>query len=226
MHGQDLENGAPLKRQYTTVTLSPEQFESLYLQPKLAGNVNALAKRVANPTPLGVSSFLLAQWPLAMDLLNFQGATGASGVASVGGFFACAGIGLYIAAVMEYAIGNTFPMVVFGTFGGFWLSYAIIITPSMGVAASFAPAAMAGNPITAAAAGAATREYNSGLAMYFMVWGILCLLCTVVALRGTPASPPRPCQKSGPTTPRTTARTGCTGKTWRTARRSSGSTRP
>lgn len=32
----------------------------------------------------GVSAFLLAHMPLAMDLLNFQGATAASGTAMLG----------------------------------------------------------------------------------------------------------------------------------------------
>jgi len=164
------------------VTLSPEQFETLYLQPKMNPGPG-LTRSVGNPTPLGVSSFLLALFPLSMDILGFQGATAASGLASLGAYYACAGIGLYIAAILEWTIGNTFPMVVFGTFGGFWLSYAMIISPSLGVAAAFSPANMANNSITAAAAGSATREYNSGLAMYLMVWGLLCVLYMIVALR-------------------------------------------
>lgn len=81
-----------------------------------------------------------------MDLLNFQGATSASSVAMLGvsllrllvlrviltrrflqAFYGCAGIGLYIACIMEWLIGNTFPCVVFGTFGArcvFVTSYA------------------------------------------------------------------------------------------------------
>jgi len=167
-------------RLHHTLTLSPEQFRALYLQPKIPG---AGFHAYANPTPLGVSSFLLAHFPLAMDLLNFQGAVGASGLAGVGGMYACAGIGLYIAAIMAWSLGDTFTMVVFGTFGGFWTSYAMIISPSMGIAASYAPADLASNPIAAAAAGAMTREYNSGLAMYFLVWGILCFLYLIVSLR-------------------------------------------
>jgi len=181
-HSIDMENGKPLTRQLTTVTLSPEQFETLYLQPKMNAGPG-LTRSVGNPTPLGVTSFLLALFPLSMDNLGFQGATSGSGLAAVGAFYACAGIGLYIAAILEWTLGNTFPMVVFGTFGGFWLSYAMLISPSMGIAAAFAPADMANNTIAAAAAGAATREYCSGLAMYFMVWGLLCILYTLVALR-------------------------------------------
>jgi len=175
-------NDAP--RQLTTVTLTPEQFEAMYLTPKHPRLQGDIANRVGNPTPLGVSAFLLAHMPLAMDLLNFQGAAAASGVAMLGSFYACAGIGLYLACIMEWIIGNTFPSVVFGTFGGFWIAYGIIVQPTMGLAASFAPANFnSTGGITATAAGAATREYNAGLGMYFAVWGILCVVYFIAALR-------------------------------------------
>jgi len=136
-----------------------------------------------NPTPLGISSFLLAHMPLSMDLMNFQGATAASSTAMLGAFYACAGIGLYIACIMEWIVGNTFPSVVFGTFGGFWISYGFIVQPTLDLAASFSPAANSTNGITAAIAGAASRQYNSGLALYFAVWGIMCVIYFIAALR-------------------------------------------
>lgn len=49
-------NGGISNRQLTTVTLTPEQFESLYLQPRNTSvrlsNGPGLAGRVGNPTPL------------------------------------------------------------------------------------------------------------------------------------------------------------------------------
>lgn len=45
----DIEQG--IKRTMTTVTLTPEQFEALYLQPKMAGQSD-LVRRVANAAPL------------------------------------------------------------------------------------------------------------------------------------------------------------------------------
>jgi len=165
------------------VTLTPEQFESLYLQPRDARITGGLASKVGNPTALGVSSFLFAHVPLAMDLLNFQGATAASSVAMLGAFYGCAGIGLYLASIMEWLIGNTFPCVVFGTFGGFWISYGIAVQPTLDLANSFAPASDASNGITAQIAGAATRQYNAGLGIYFMFWGIMCVIYFIAALR-------------------------------------------
>ncbi len=41
-----------IQRQLTTVTLTPEQFESLYLQPRDARITGGLASKVGNPTAL------------------------------------------------------------------------------------------------------------------------------------------------------------------------------
>jgi len=182
----DLERGSDehaQRKTLTTVTLTPEQFEMLYLQPRDARREYTLAKTFGNPTPLGVTSFLLAHIALSMDLLGFRGATAGSSVAMLGGIYACAGIGLYIACIMEWVIGNTFPSVVFGSFGGFWLSYAILNTPTMGIAASFAPASDASNGITATMAGLANPSFNVGIGMYFLVWGIINLVYTAAAIR-------------------------------------------
>lgn len=112
-------------------------------------------------------------------------------------FYACAGIGLYLACIMEWIIGNTFPSVVFGTFGkgvlilskdhcsrssfigGFFISYGIIIQPTFNLAASFAPPDAA----NAAQAGAASVQYNVGLGFYFMTFGLLCFAYFLASLR-------------------------------------------
>ena len=65
--------------------------------------------------------------------------------------------------------------------GGFWTAYGIIVQPSMGLAASFAPPGT--DPLLAASVGAATRAYNAGLGMYFAVWGILCIVYFIASLR-------------------------------------------
>ena len=47
-----------LPRQLTTVTLTAEQFESLYLQPRSsAGAKNTLVGNLGNPTPLYVQDY-------------------------------------------------------------------------------------------------------------------------------------------------------------------------
>lgn len=60
-------------KSYSTVTLSPELFEKLYLQP-LANVKGDLRKTFANPTPLGLIGFSVGLTPLACCLLGWRGA--------------------------------------------------------------------------------------------------------------------------------------------------------
>ncbi|KZS90388.1 hypothetical protein SISNIDRAFT_415516 [Sistotremastrum niveocremeum HHB9708] len=177
------DEGAPLHRQLTTVTLTAKQFESLYLQPRDPRMEERYTRQFGNPTPFGLTCFILAHIPLTMDFLNFQGATAASSTTMLGVFYGVAGIGLYLSCIMEWVMGNTFPSCVFGTFGGFWISYGILLQPTMDIAASFAPASDGVNGAAATMAGAATRAYNSGVAMYFVVWSILGFIYFLAALR-------------------------------------------
>ena len=59
----------------STIMMSPELFEKLYLQP--AGQVKGdLRKTFANPTPLGLIGFVLGLTPLACCLMGWRGAGG------------------------------------------------------------------------------------------------------------------------------------------------------
>jgi hypothetical protein len=59
-------------KSYGTLTMSPELFEKLYLQP--LGNVKGdLRKTLANPTPLGLIGFSVALTPLACCLMGWRG---------------------------------------------------------------------------------------------------------------------------------------------------------
>lgn len=46
---------------------------------------------------------------------------------------------LNIGGLMEWILGNTFPAIVFFTFGTFWLSFGGILSPSFSAFASYAP---------------------------------------------------------------------------------------
>lgn len=67
---------------------------------------------------------------------------------------------MLLAGILEWILGNTFPFVVFTTFGGFWFFFAVLNDPSVGVAAAYT------------ALDADVQQYE-GLAVYFVVWGIL-----------------------------------------------------
>lgn len=65
------------------------------------------------------------------------------------------GILMTLGALLEWILGNTFPTVVFGTFGTFWLSFAGTLSPSFAAFSSYAPEGEPG------AAGLETQGFNA-----------------------------------------------------------------
>ncbi|KAJ9109102.1 hypothetical protein QFC21_000430 [Naganishia friedmannii] len=122
----DFTGGGNLGRQFS-IQLTPEQFEKLYLQP---GGVGAprqedFTKRFGNPTVLGLAVFLVTLTPLSCYFMGFMGSTSASALTLMGTLYFSAGLGLYLAAILE-------------CFGGFYLSFGYLIDPKNAVAASLA----------------------------------------------------------------------------------------
>ncbi|POY72914.1 hypothetical protein BMF94_4075 [Rhodotorula taiwanensis] len=159
--------GASLRRQIS-VQLSAEQFERLYLQPGGAKAKGDLAKRFGNPTPLGIASFLLAFTPFACLLMGWSGTSTAAAPTIVGAMYFMGGLGLALAGIFEWVLGNTFTSVVFITFSGFWLSFGFLLQPLQGIATDL---------------GANSLEYSGGIAMYLIWWGVLVLIYLIASLR-------------------------------------------
>ena len=99
-----------LSRQYT-VALTPEQYEKLFFQPTQAKG--DLAKRLGNPTLLGLLGFLVPYSQTMLCLCGFQGASSASLAAIVGPWYFFGGICMVLAGICEFILGNTFPFAVF-----------------------------------------------------------------------------------------------------------------
>lgn len=110
----DYANGAALSRQMT-VALTPEQYERLFFQPTQAKG--DLAKRLGNPTLLGLLGFLVPFSSTMFCLLGFQGASAASLASISGSFYFFGGIAMVLAGICEFILGNTFPFVVFTIYG-------------------------------------------------------------------------------------------------------------
>ena len=70
-------------------------------------------------------------------------------------YFFFGGLLQFTAGVLEWVLGNTFPSVVFCSFGAFFFSFGATLNPSFGSYALLAPA---GEP---AAAGLATQGFNA-----------------------------------------------------------------
>ncbi|KAF1939822.1 plasma membrane ammonium transporter [Clathrospora elynae] len=112
----------------TTVTLTPKLHELLFLNP-YTKVVGVLRSRYGNPTPVGVLGLCVAIISLAVSFMGWHGAVGL-GIATciVSIFFGS--MLMILAGVGEFLLGNTFPMIVFFTYGAHFLSYGTTFVPS------------------------------------------------------------------------------------------------
>ena len=82
---------------------------------------------------------------------------------------------MILGSFLEFILGNTFPFVVFGSFGAFWLTFAATLTPFYNAAAAYQP----NDPATAAT----NPTFNSTFAFFQVYMGVLCFVYLIVALR-------------------------------------------
>jgi len=170
------DHGDALKRIQTagSISISPELFEKMYLSPqnKIAGD---LRKTFGNPTPVALCGFLLSLTPLSCERMGWRGA--ANGSAGIGVYLSFGTILMLLGALGEWILGNTFPAVVFGSFGTFWLAFGLTLQPQTGAYGNFS--SNANNP----ALGLQTVEFNASWGFFLIFMGLLCLVYTICALR-------------------------------------------
>lgn len=165
--------GAPLDRIDTEELFNenPTQFEKRFLQPEqpVAGQ---LRRTFANPTPVAIAGFLLANTPASIELMGWRHAGGGPGKgnasATIGAYYYYGGILLTLGGVGEFILGNTFPTVVFLTFGAFWFTFGATLTPFYAAVTSYD--------------GDAAAFYDS-FAMFLIFMGVLCLFYLICAVR-------------------------------------------
>ncbi|KIX94350.1 uncharacterized protein Z520_10060 [Fonsecaea multimorphosa CBS 102226] len=105
-----------------SIAIPKDVFEKLYLTPQLPAK-GQLRATFGNPTPLGLVGFIMTSSPFACILMGWRGASDIAALIGVLYFFG--GTIQIIACILEFFLANTFPCVVFGTFGAFWLSLGI-----------------------------------------------------------------------------------------------------
>ncbi|CAG8599036.1 82_t:CDS:2 [Ambispora leptoticha] len=93
-------------------------------------------QKIGNPGPLGLSGFALTTFVLSLYNVNAGGVTHPNVVVGLALFYG--GLVQLLAGMWEFRTGNTFGATAFSSYGGFWLSYAVILIPSFGVIDSFA----------------------------------------------------------------------------------------
>jgi succinate-acetate transporter protein len=80
-----------------------------------------------NPAPLGLSAFALTTFILSLINLRARGVNEANLV--VASAYAYGGLVQLLAGMWEMAVGNTFGATALSSYGGFWISFAITLTP-------------------------------------------------------------------------------------------------
>jgi succinate-acetate transporter protein len=124
----------------------------------------------ADPGPLGLAGFALTTFVLSMintGVVGTHSAPGGGLLPLVAGIaLAYGGIAQFVAGVWEFRTGNTFGAVAFCSYGGFWISFYLIVH-SVGANVG--------------------SEVFSGLGLYLWAWGIFTTYMFVASLRTTGA---------------------------------------
>ncbi|KAI1614199.1 GPR1/FUN34/yaaH family-domain-containing protein [Exophiala viscosa] len=131
-------------------------------------------RKFANPAPLGLSAFALTTFLLSLINLNTRNLAGNNSII-ISLAFGYGGLVQLLAGMWEMAVGNTFGATALSSYGGFWISFAIILTPG-----GFDIVA------TTEAAGGGTSLLNL-LGLYLIGWFIFTFLLLICTLKSTVA---------------------------------------
>lgn len=135
----------------------------LYAAPK---------KGIANPAPLGLSAFALTTFILSLINLNTRG-VGEPNIV-VASAFAYGGLVQLLAGMWEMAVGNTFGATALSSYGGFWISVGITLTPG-------------GFGIVTALGGVTSSVFLDSFAFFLFGWFIFTFLLLLCTLKSTVA---------------------------------------
>ncbi|THV48339.1 hypothetical protein BGAL_0254g00100 [Botrytis galanthina] len=158
-----------------SISISPELFEKIYLSPQNTVKGD-LRKTFGNPTPVAIVGFLITLSPLSCDLMGWRGA-GNDGAAGIGSYFFFGGLLMIVGGFLEFVLGNTFPFVVFISFGAFWLTFASTLQPFYYAYGLYAPPG--GTPVD----GLKTVGFNASFGFFLVFMAVLCLIYLVCSLR-------------------------------------------
>jgi len=126
--------------------------------------------KIANPAPLGLSAFALTTFVLSLINMNARGVNEPNIV--VAAAFAYGGIVQLLAGMWEMLVGNTFGATALSSYGGFWISFAIILTPG-------------GFGIVSALGGGKSSMFLDSFGFFLMGWFIFTTIMLLCTLRST-----------------------------------------
>lgn len=135
----------------------------LYAAPK---------SKFGNPAPLGLSAFALTTFVLSLINVGTRDITHPNIVVALA--YGYGGVVQLLAGMWEMAVGNTFGATALSSYGGFWLSFAIILTPG-------------GFAIVEDLEAHGTATFLNSFGLYLMGWFIFTFLLLICTLRSTVA---------------------------------------
>ncbi|CEJ90113.1 hypothetical protein VHEMI05917 [[Torrubiella] hemipterigena] len=157
-----------------TVTLSPEQFERIYLGPK-GETAGDLRKRFANPTPIAICGFAVGLLPLSVEFMGWRASGGTFGTATTTCSIWFGGLLLIIGGIGEFLLGNSFPCLVFFGYAAHFLTFATTFMPFYG--------AVAWNAVEPGNAFEPGPKFSAGFGFYPLALGMLSLVFLLGSLR-------------------------------------------
>jgi succinate-acetate transporter protein len=132
-------------------------------------------RKFGNPAPLGLSAFALTTFVLSLINVGTRSIGEPNLVVAIA--YGYGGLVQLLAGMWEMAVGNTFGATALSSYGGFWISFAIILTPG-----GFNIVSTLEGPNQEHAA----IFYNS-FGLYLMGWFIFTFLLLICTLRSTVA---------------------------------------
>jgi len=128
-------------------------------------------RNIANPAPLGLAGFALTTFVLSLVNLNTRGVSTPSIV--IAPAFAYGGLCQLLAGMWEFAANNTFGATALASYGSFWISLAIILTP--------------GGFDIAETYGGQNHGFYTAFGFYIIAWFIFTFIIWLMTIRSTVA---------------------------------------
>ncbi|RQM08822.1 hypothetical protein DH86_00002982 [Scytalidium sp. 3C] len=131
-------------------------------------------RKIANPAPLGLSAFALTTFVLSLINIKTRHLTEPNIVVALA--YGYGGLVQLLAGMWEMAVGNTFGATALSSYGGFWIAFAIVLTPG-------------GFNIEAAYTGdtAGVNDFTNAFGLFLMGWFIFTFILLICTLRSTVA---------------------------------------
>ncbi|CZT00301.1 related to Y.lipolytica glyoxylate pathway regulator GPR1 [Rhynchosporium agropyri] len=129
-------------------------------------------RKFANPAPLGLCAFALTTFVLSLINIGVRGVAEPNIVVALA--FGYGGLVQLLAGMWEMAVGNTFGATALSSYGGFWLSFAIVLTPG-------------GFNIVTSYGKEDPNAFNNAFGFYLVGWFIFTTVLLICTLKSTVA---------------------------------------